>query len=268
MTDPFIDARISSREANALYGAIKEDVGAAVARKSPSAKKDYNDAFEYSRKMHEIHDAVIQPLVDAKIHEKVFAAATAGTSEGASVLKTLVHGDKKAGVKGLNPSAMDAIRSVSLRKLGASDKGEFDAGTYLRNWSNMHNDAKDILFGKEGRELRNSLDALTKTSEKIAGSRTALAARREFGAEHAGQHVMAQTVGLGAMLMDSQALSFMTGRMLSNPTFIKWLARASKQPKASLKIAAANLAQQALNEDLSTQEDISKYLQSINGSVE
>jgi hypothetical protein len=265
MTDPFMDARISSRDANALYAALKEDTGAAVLRKGPAVKKAYNDAFEYSRRMHEISDAVIEPLRQAKVPERVFAAATSGTSEGASTLRTLLNGDKETGIPRLHPAAMDAVRAVTLRKLGGSEKGAFSAHEFLTNWARMHKDAKDVLFGAEGSNLRNSLDALATVSDKLKNSKSAMSARREFGAEHGASHVAAETLGLGARLMDSQALSFATGRMISNPKFVKWLARASQQPKLSLKTALASLTQQTLMDDQQMQDDVAAYSQALSG---
>jgi hypothetical protein len=129
----------------------------------------------------------------------------------------------------------------------------------------MHKDAKDVLFGAEGSNLRNSLDALATVSDKLKNSKSAMSARREFGAEHGASHVAAETLGLGARLMDSQALSFATGRMISNPKFVKWLARASQQPKLSLKTALASLTQQTLMDDQQMQDDVAAYSQALSG---
>lgn len=273
LTDPSMEARISAREANALYAALKQDVGEAVARKSPAAKKAYNDAFEYSRNLHDISETIVEPILKTRTPEKAFAAATSGTKEGVSALRTLLEGDKAKGIPGLNPAERDVVKGVMLRKLGESDAGKFNADAFFKNWNTMHEDAKSVLFGKEGGKLRTDLDHLSNIIEKSRSAKSTIYALRDFAMGHGGEGVggaAAMVMGhrtLGEVLLGGPTIAFVTGRLISNPKFVKWLASASSKKSASLTPMLANLEQRVADEPQSDQEEVKQYINNVENSL-
>jgi hypothetical protein len=273
MTDPSLEARISSREANKLYAALKQDVGDAVARKSPAAKKAYNDAFEYSRNMHDISDSIIEPILRAKTPEKAFAAATSGTKEGASTLRTLLEGNKEQGIKGLNPAEADVVKAVVLRKLGSADSGAFKSENFFVNWAKMHDDVKTTLFGKEGSSLRKDLDNISKVIEKSHGSKSTIYQLRDYAMGHGAEgvagaaSVVAGQRRLGEILLAGPIMGFVTGRMITNPKVIKWLAQSTTKSPASLLPMLANLEQRVADEDPETKKEVNQYVNNIEGAL-
>ena len=270
LTDPSMEARISSKDYSRLYAAIKQDTGNLVARTSPAAKKAYNDAFEYSRKMHDISESVMQPIISGRIPEKAFATATSGTAEGATKLRLLFEGDPKAGVKGLNPAEADVVRAVVLRRLGGADAGEFSAPDFFKNWSKLHNNAKTVLFGKESSSLRNSLDMLSNIASKAKGKETTFYEMRNYATEHGLLGIAAVTAmvsgahSLGAALIAPLAIGGSGGRLISSPRFVKWLASASNKRPTSIGPMLAVLSQQIPEFPPDEQSDVKAYVDNIN----
>jgi hypothetical protein len=269
LTDPRLDAPLSAGQANALYASIKTDVGEMVARKGDKAKSAYNDAFEYSRKKNEIIEGLMEPLRKAGTPEKAFGFAMTGTADGASRLRMLFEGDPKAGVKGLNPAERDVVKAVALRKLGEADSGEFNPIAFETNWNRMHNDAKDLLFGKVGTNRRNSLEALNQVMLKTKSTSTTLYEMRNYAVEHnilggvTGVVALAGHHGIASVLLGFLSGGYVAGRLITRPWFIKWLASASAKKPASLGPMLVVLGRQAAEQSSEDQQDAQAYTDSI-----
>ncbi|HUW44256.1 MAG TPA: hypothetical protein VMW50_00520 [Dehalococcoidia bacterium] len=271
LTDPRLDAPLSSSQANALYGSMKQDIGDMVARKGDKAKNAYNQAFEYSRNKNEIVDKIMEPLRKSKTPEEAFKLAISGTPEGASKLRTLFNGDgKPGGVKGLNPAEQDVVKGVALRRLSDSDTGEFNPVAFKTNWLKMSDDAKDVLFGKKGTSnLRNNLETLHQVMMKTQSTKTTLYEMRNYAVEHdmaggiAGVTALAGHHGTASVLLGFLSGGFVMGRLIQRPWFIKWLASASKKQPANIAPMLAVLQRQAAQQSQDDQDATSDYINSI-----
>jgi hypothetical protein len=184
----------------------------------------------------------------------------------------LLEGDKSKGLKGLNPAERDVIKSVMLRKLGEADSGKFNADAFFSNWRLMHNDAKDLLFGKEGGKLRTDLDVVNSIIEKSHGTKSTIYALRDFAMGHGAEGVAgagATVLGhrkLGELLLAGPTMAFLTGRMITNPKIIKWLAQTSNKKSASLLPMLANLEQRVVDEDPETKKDVQEFVDNAKGA--
>jgi hypothetical protein len=271
LTDPTMEVTISKGQANKLYGAIKSDVGEMVASKGDKVKAAYNDAFEYSRKKHEIVSSLMEPLRTAKIPEQAFTFATAGTPEGASQLRTLFQGKGEgvSKVSGLNKAEQDVVRSVMFRKLGGADAGEFSPTKFLANWNNMHNDAKEVLFGAPGSALRNHLDALNTVMLKSKSTATTIYELRNYAADHGmigsatALAVLSGRHGMASILLSGLGAGAVAGRLIQRPFFVKWLTSASNKKPASIVPMLGMLAQKAATLPPNDQQDVKEYLANI-----
>ena len=273
LTDPSMEAPLSAKQSNVLYGALKDDISSLVKTKGLRAIKAYDRAFEYSNNMHEVSEAVMKPLLAAGTPEKIVSSALSGTKEGASEIRTLFEG--KGPVKGLNPAEREALSSIVLRRLGNSEGHEFDPAKFFDNWAKMHNDAKDVLFGKKGANLRTSIDQIQEVLKKMQGDRTTYYAMRNYALRHGGEGAAGGAAlalhhsPLAIATLAPPVLGFITGRMISTPWFVKWLATATRNRSLSLKPALANLAQRAAQAGTpEDQEDVQKYIQAAETEAE
>lgn len=265
LTDPAMEARLTAKEYNTLYSSLKQDLEHVVSEKSPFAKKNFNDAFEFSRNMHDVSENIMQPILNTRLPERAFSAATSGTSEGASLLRTLINGDPAKNMPRLNPAETDALKSVVLRKLGDGDRGPFNADKFFQNWGKMHSDAKDVLFGKEGRSFRNDIDNIHKVVGMMQTEASTLYAIRNFATEHGAEGMigavayLARKPGIAHVLLGGPAVAFITGRLITNPRFIKWLASATTKRPDSIVPLLANLQARMIDQPPEDQLDAKKF---------
>ena len=266
LTDPSIGATLTAQQANSLYAALKTDVVGVVKSKGIRAVRAYDKAFEFSRDMHDVAESIMNPILKSKTVEASIKAVMNGTQDGASQMRTLFRG--KGGVKGLNPVEQDAIRAIVLKELGKGVTHEFSAADFLKNWGKLHSDTKNVLFGK-GSQLQNTLDALAKVAKTHEGSGTTYYTFKNYALSHGGEGALGLTalllhgVPAAAIVLAPAGMGFITGRMMSNPAFVKWLAAAAKNRSLSPTTALANLSQRAAQAPDDVKEDISKYIEGV-----
>ena len=134
----------------ALYAALSDDLDDVAAAIGPQAERAAKRSSDYWRSGLKRIDDFLNPIQRSKAPEKVYAAATAGTKEGASRIRTLK--------KSLNPEQWDVVVGTVIKRLGrtvpsARTAGElleettdFSPQTFLTNLEGLDPAARKVLF--------------------------------------------------------------------------------------------------------------------------
>lgn len=235
-----------------LYGALSSDLEAAAKQAGPGATAAWSRANNYTRAGMRRLETIDHVIDKNGGPEAVFRAATAGTKEGATTLRAVMQSVDDEGKK--------IITSTVLRRLGTAKPGaqnelgdQFSTETFLTNWNGLSKEARSTLFDRYGPSFRADMDAIAKTAANLRegsqvfrnpsgtaqkslliGTLTALG-----GAVGTGQVGLAAGIGAGV------GTANLTARLMTNPTFVKWLAQTTKAPAGAYTAAVNTLATQA-----------------------
>lgn len=233
-----------------IYAGLTEDMKVAATLNGPEAVAAFQRANNYTRSMHDRIER-LQTVVDkAGGPEKVFLAATSGTGEGATTLRTVM--------KSLPQEGQAALTSSVIRRLGRATPGkqndvgdQFSTETFLTNWSKLSPEAKGSLAGPFGPQFKRDIDALASVANNLrqgskvfanpsgtaSGTANIAAVSALAGAVASGQlHVAAGIAGgIGA--------SNLAARFLNNQGFIRNMAQVTRLPPDVLTSQIVNLNQ-------------------------
>lgn len=232
-----------------LYGALSQDMEQAAKDAGPDASKAYTRANAFTRAFHNRIDQVEGVIDKNGGPEKIFQAAISGTGEGATtlgaVMKSIPTDDKKM------------VSSAVLRRLGRATPGNqndvgdvFSMNTFLTNWNKMSPKAKSVLFSNYGSDFNTDLNKIARVASNFKeGSKVFANPSGTAGAEElikkagtAGAAVMGgQLAGVLPAVLGSMGAAHVGGRLMTNPTFVNWLAKNSMKSARYLPAAAVQL---------------------------
>jgi len=235
-------------ELKQLYGALSQDIRA-QASTNPKALAAANRAENYYRAGLDRIEKVESVVNRAGGTEKVFQAATSGTREGATTLRAVMQS--------LKPEESKILTSAVVRRLGRAnpsaqnDVGDtFSTETFLTNWNGLSKEAKSTLFDRMGPSFREDMDNIARVAANLrSGSKVF---RNPSGTSDA--TIQAATVGsaVTSLLMGHPAgavgVAALVGganvgaKLLTNPTFVRWLGRNTNRPIGSLNAQIGVLA--------------------------
>jgi hypothetical protein len=178
-------------------------------------------------------------------------------------LKTAMAGNNRrfAGfINALPPEEQSTVRASMIQRLGRATKGQqddggevFSLGTFLTNWNEIGERAKNTLFGAEGRTALNDLAryaAGSKEAQRFANfSNTGGALLNGSGIAKAAEGAAAY-----ATFGKTLAISYGAGRLLASPRFARWLARPPRNqagiPEHIERLARVARAEPAIASDV------------------
>lgn len=265
-----IDPSIKIGDVKAVYAALSRDMEAAAAARGPRAVKALKDANAFTAAGHDLMETHLQPILNSKLKSQMLDEATRGTADSGERIKAVLGT--------LDPVQADAIKGVVLRELGRKGQAGFDAGQLFTNWNKMHPDAVTALFGKEGSNLRTSIDRMASVAANVEKEGVTLNDLRNYATGHGAEGGLAALAylthrsGLAAVLMGGAGAGFLTGRMVQNPTFMKWLAQTSTRVPSQLPSALSALATKAKDLAPDDREEVNAYIANVqsllpNGTV-
>jgi hypothetical protein len=162
------------------------------------------------------------------------------------------------------------VQGALVQRLGAGDSGEFEAGTFVRNYGKISDRAKNILFGQgESGSLRHHLDSISEVTERAPTWRGP-SMRTMAGTAAAASGVGAVT-GIGAVAAPLAVLGAMVpvkvvAHALTSPALAASVAAWSRAYERVVRsggnaaITSFNLATRNLNNNLGTDVDPSVVL--------
>lgn len=226
-------------ELRRLYGALSEDMKATAAQQGPQALRAFERANAlYREGQQRIDDALVKILGDdgKKSPEAAAARLQAIIKDGKAtgdlklvqeVWKSLPAGERGEVANGL----------IRLMGQPANSSGRaFDPGAFIRNFGDMEESAKNLIFGTGDKELRANLDEFA----KVIGGMAANNSTRNSSNTAMG---LAGGLGLftgGAMGLIGQAVtSYGAARLWTNPKFVRWATGYAKMVKGAEKAGNA-----------------------------
>ena len=238
-----------------LYGALSKDLEAAArATNNPKAIQAWTRANNFTRAGHKRIEFIEGVLRRKGGPEKIFAAATSGTKEGATVLRSVMQSLDREGQR--------IVTATVLRRLGLAKAGvqgelgdRFSTETFLTNWNLLSREAKRTLFDRYGPTFRQDMNAVAKFAANLREGSQVF--RNPSGTGQAA----AQYTTVGAFVISVMSGNFVTAGAIvagvtganriaagmTNPNFVRWLARSTKMPAGAIPAQINILAQQARN---------------------
>ena len=256
-----MDSNFPRAELLRTWGAITEDIGNVVAQAGPKAKQAFDEANAYTKKLHDKMD-LLQPIIDKATPERIFNAAMGGQKADTTILGTVMGA--------LPQEARREFVAAFLNKMGRAVSSAqdvagniFSTETFLTNWDKLRGAAKELLFGNFGQSFKNDMDNIAKaTSIMRTGSQQY---RNPSGT--AQKYISAATIGGGIMALftapatlvpaaASAATANLAARALTNPKFVRLLAKKYDAPKSSIPAFISTLANQSERDNDQDLKDI------------
>jgi hypothetical protein len=259
-----------------LYAALSKDLdSAAIATGDPAAAKAMQRANAFTRAGHQRIDGILDKIAKQDIPERLFNSAVnaedmrSGATKVGTIMKSLTQGER------------DVVKSAFIRRMGTAAAGQqgaeggaFSSQTFLTNWNKMSQQAKDVMFSSKDGNLRGALDAIAKTAENIkeggkvfanpSGSGQIVAAS-SLASGIAGAATSGR-LGAAATLLGTVPAANLTAKLLTNPRFVGWLARASKSAGPDLaRQAVISLGKTMQGEPDDVQQDAQDYARAVAG---
>ena len=232
----------------ALYGALSQDMKNAADAAGPAAKQAFGRANAFYQAGSSRIDALSTVLDKSGGPEAIYNAATSGTRDGATTLRTVMQS--------LKPDEQKVLASTMIRRLGKATAGqqnatgdEFSMSTFLTNWNKLSPQAKSTLFDRFGSGFRSDMDAVARMAANVRQGSKVFAnpsGSASTGAQlgTVGGFVMAALSGhplTAAAIAGGAGLTNATARLLTSPRAVKFLAQTSNVPLQGLVPVMANL---------------------------
>lgn len=245
---PDISGLTQSPYLSRLYAALKADVGAAAKESGPVADRALKLHDRYVRFNREVNLPALQKIVDQDLDVAAANYALSGTKDGIGRLQLLKRNFK--------PDEWDTVSASVWQQLGnakagvkegadvGADSYQFSASTFLTNWNNLSDSAKNVLFA--GERYRNIIPAINDLVKVTTGAREAAKTVNTSNTGGA-QMVASALLGSGGMIGGglsgdmTQALvggasalsgliltSNVAAKLLESPRFIRWVSDTSR----------------------------------------
>jgi len=248
LADSGLVSDIPKAELKRLYGSLSQDIRAQAA-KDPKAFAAANRAENYYRSGLDRLEKVESVVKKNGGAEKIFAAATAGTREGATTLRSVMQS--------LKPEEAKILTSAVVRRLGRANPGAqndtgdaFSTQTFLTNWNGLSKEAKSTLFDRMGPDYRSSMDNIARMASNLrSGSKvfsnpsgTSDATIQAATVGSAVTSLLMGSPGGAAAVAGAVGSANLGARLMTNPTFVRWLGRNTNRPIGSLNAQVGVLA--------------------------
>ncbi len=248
---------VNLRDVKRLYGALTEDMGAAVQKVGGApGTQAWNRANTFWQKGTDRIEKILDPLVRKRTPEQAFTAMMSGTKDGATALRSTLQ-SLDAGSQGL-------VRSHVLRQLGRMPDDSFSPELFLRKLNGLAPTTTAALFEGQG-QVGTDLAALAKIAEarKASGrvmfnpSGTAqntaffaiLNGITKLGMVGGGALAGASAGGGAGAAMGAVATPIVANqlaeRVFTNPRMINWLVKQTRVPFGAMRQELALLAKDA-----------------------
>lgn len=255
----------------ALYAALSKDMEGAAAAAGPEAERTLARANNYSSAgMSRIENVLDRVVGEGKAAEKIYGAAVGETKNGATTINAVM--------RSLAPAEQDVVRSEFIRRLGGATAGNqnaegtaFSAKTFLTEWNKVDPAAKRTLFaGKDG-QIAKDLDAVAKAAELIDKGSKVFAnpsgTAQALTASHAGIG-LAAAIGTGnapvaAGIIGGLFAANGSARLMTNPDFVRWLAKSTTMPAGAIPGHIQALAQSAEKWDDADKAAAQSFIESV-----
>lgn len=259
-----------------LYGALTEDMTNVAKQAGPAAERAVSRANRYYRTSQKRLELLEDVVGRNGGPERVFNAAMQGTREGATVLRSVM--------RSLPPEAQKDVTAAVIKRMGMANPGQqgavgaaggaeeaFSAATFLTNWNRLSPEARASLFNRYGADMSRDIDRIARVAERVKEGSGVLrnpsgtaAQTAAFGyAGSLAASLMTGNTPLAAGLVTSGAFANGFARAMTNPRFVRWLARATDLPAGALP-AQLNVLQRMAGE--SQDESLDQMVEALSAA--
>lgn len=259
-----IKQNVISGEDNALakriYGALTDDMKDIARAQGPEALKAFNNANAfYSQGLEQIEKRLAKYVNSGADPSRILGQLRASSKAGDFKLRAIM--------KAVDPADRPVIRDAVLQRIGYNSQNDFSTNLFFRDYNKISKEAKDVLLGGQDKAFRQSLDRLANISKRLTES-----ARFTNTSRTADNLGNVGLIALGAVDPSSAVTAGvsanMAGRLLTNRSFAKILAKYSAKPitaNGHTKMLK-ELEDLAVN-NLSLENDITAYIGMLGAST-
>jgi hypothetical protein len=192
----------------------------------------------------------LQEIADLGADEQVWQYAMGEAAKGGSRLLRLRQNFQPDEWRTVAATVFDRLAQASPGARGAAELGgeahDFSVSAFMTNWNKLSSEAKDALFGGPGmKEAREAIDQLVRVANRVKDvermsnpSGTARGMLTGGSIALAGERALSGDIGGAAgVLASTTALPYVTAKMMTNPTFVRWLAGAETFGKGASRDA-------------------------------
>jgi hypothetical protein len=261
-----------------LYGALTDDMTAAIGQSNPQALQAWTRANNFTRAGHDRLERVLQPLIDKNTGDLAFKSMMSGTKEGATALRRTMHSLSKEERKIVSASVLSRLGKATD---GLQDDvgGVFSPETYLTKWNKLSTEAKSALFtgadptGAVTKDLNTLAKAISvrKVAGKTLSNPSGTASNVAFWGVVSGVPTALAGAAMGStplMLAGATPVAAAAGtnlmaRAFTNPRIIRWLVKQTTVPLGAITTEAAILKKESEKwptEDRETAQELSDVL--------
>ena len=263
-----------------VYDALSKDITESVQGTPAESLMKKADTF-YARvtKKDGLRDVLSDIM--SKDDIKVYNMWTSGTKVGVRDFKKILNimpVDDRGEVKA------KFIRNLGYAKpAGVTDSvNDFSTQTFLTNWDNLSTKSKVAMFGSKSNPIWNDLDDIVKSFKDIQFSES-FTNYSKTGDSILGVTAISAAitpligVGTGAMSLGTGGATFasiyvapkVAARLMTNPDFIKWLAKSAPRIGESRKAFSYQVGRliEASTSDAQFRDDVADYVQALSSTV-
>lgn len=256
-----------------LYGAITADIGRGIPAAGRSSWSRANTFYKAGLDRIDL----LQSVANKADPETMFNYATSGAKDGGTKIKAIMQS--------LPEDARNILTATVTRRLGHAKPGVqneyndvFSTESFLTNWNHLSPEAKQALFGRQNDGYREALDRVASVAARIregskifsnpAGTAAALTNQAATVGTAASAatllatgHPILATGLVGGAVGVAKGAGATAELLMTNPAFVKWLARASTQPTSTVPAQLNALARIAASEkDNDRREALKQYI--------
>lgn len=240
MTDTNMRGDTSSGALRQVYGALTRDITASAQNIGGQAADDLPVIDRWYGRIQRQIDNVLEPFNKMgggtgggqQVYRRILALASRGASQNTRQLQTIAARLRPDEMRTVGASLLNEMGNPTVGSAGALDPGAFSVNTFATNWARLSEGGKAALFPNA--ELRRELESLA----RVAGYQKQV----EAMANHSRTMVSGQNIATAAALTGANAVHQLplavaglgamnlTGEMLTNPAFVRWLSHSTRTP--------------------------------------
>ncbi len=276
-------------ELKKLYAALSDDVTNSL---SGQQKALYTSAAKGWSESRATIDQILEPTLGGKGNikfDEIYRRTFKGGGESTKSLREVY--------RGLNATERETVTKTFIAKMGrVGDEALTEAGeiplnpnfrmqTFITNWRKMPAESKDVIFQGQ-KQLREDMDTFVRHVDRVLETNAAFANPSQSGpvglaaatayltlagaagagigyvaGSEDGEALTAAGGGIAGLLLAAKSAQW-SARLMTNPSFVSWLARGTRVPIAKTPEHFGRLSTLVANEP-ELAEDVATFLNEL-----
>lgn len=237
-TDEGLRQGIPAAELQRIEGALSEDIYRSADLIGGSAAQDLRKIDRWYRTISNRINTVLQPFVGkgnnpaapASAFRRIVDLASQGGRQNSRALEQVRASLKPDEWRTVAASVIDEMGNPSFGNPNVLEPGAFSVEHFVTNYARLSPEGRQVLFGGRGSEaLAAQLDNLAQVAGYQKGvERMVNGSRSGISVQNAGSFMGLANPGTMAPTAGVLTLGAITGEMLTNPGFVRWLVSAQR----------------------------------------